>query len=43
VQKSLFANTQDPILQELRDLDLGRATQEEVLSRVRRWQREVRG
>jgi DNA mismatch repair protein MutS len=43
VQSSLFANTRDPVLEELRDLDLGRATPEEVVSRVRRWQREVRG
>jgi DNA mismatch repair protein MutS len=42
VQSSLFAGTEDPILQELRELDLARATPEEVAAQVRRWQRDLR-
>jgi DNA mismatch repair protein MutS len=41
IQPSLFAGTEDPVLQELRGLDLSGATPEEVLARVRRWQRDV--
>jgi DNA mismatch repair ATPase MutS len=41
VQPSLFANTEDPVLQALRELDVGRATPEEVVAQVRRWQREL--
>jgi DNA mismatch repair protein MutS len=42
VQRSLFANMQDPILQALRDLDLERMTPEEILAAVRRWKRDLR-
>jgi hypothetical protein len=41
VQASLFANTEDPILGDLRSLDLSRMTAEEVVARVRRWQRDL--
>ncbi len=42
VQRSLFANMQDPILQALRELDLERMTPEEVIAAVRRWKRDLR-
>src|SRR5581483_5193481 len=42
VQASLFAQCEDPVIEELRSLDLARATPEEVVARVRRWQRELR-
>jgi DNA mismatch repair ATPase MutS len=42
VQRSLFANMEDPILQALRDFDLARATPEEVVAAVRRWKRDLR-
>ncbi len=42
VQRSLFANVQDPILQALRELDLERMTPEEILAAVRRWKRDLR-
>jgi DNA mismatch repair protein MutS len=42
VQRSLFANMQDPILQALRDLDLDRMTPEEIRAAVRRWKRDLR-
>jgi DNA mismatch repair protein MutS len=42
VQRSLFANMQDPILQALRELDLERVTPEEVIAAVRRWKRDLR-
>jgi DNA mismatch repair protein MutS len=42
VQRSLFANVEDPILQALRELDVDRATPEEVLGAVRRWKRDLR-
>jgi DNA mismatch repair protein MutS len=43
VQMSLFASAEDPILQELRGLDVERASPEEVVALVRRWQRDLRG
>ncbi len=43
VQRSLFANTDDPVLQALRELDMSKLSPEEVLAQVRRWQRELRG
>ena len=43
VQRSLFAHMEDPILQALRELDLNRATPEEILALVRRWKRDLRG
>src|SRR5579883_77308 len=42
VQRSLFANMQDPVLQALRELDLERMTPEEVMAAVRRWKRDLR-
>lgn len=42
VQRSLFANVQDPILQALRELDLERMTPEEIVAAVRRWKRDLR-
>jgi DNA mismatch repair protein MutS len=42
VQRSLFANAEDPILQALRELDLARATPEEIIAAVRRWKRDLR-
>jgi DNA mismatch repair protein MutS len=42
VQRSLFANMDDPLLQALRDFDLSRATPEEVVAAVRRWKRDLR-
>ncbi len=42
VQASLFANSEDPVLQELKALDLSRTAPEEVVARVRSWQRELR-
>jgi DNA mismatch repair protein MutS len=41
VQASLFANVNDPILEELRELDLSRTSPAELLARVRRWQRDL--
>jgi DNA mismatch repair protein MutS len=43
VQRSLFANMEDPILQAIRELDLNRATPEEIITLVRRWKRDLRG
>jgi DNA mismatch repair protein MutS len=40
-QISLFANSEDPVLGALRDLDVDSLTPEEVAERVRRWQREM--
>jgi DNA mismatch repair protein MutS len=42
VQRSLFANMQDPILQELRELDLDRLSPEEAIAVMRRWKRDLR-
>jgi DNA mismatch repair protein MutS len=42
VQRSLFANVQDPILQALRELDLERMTPEDLIAAVRRWKRDLR-
>jgi DNA mismatch repair protein MutS len=42
MQRSLFANMQDPILQALRELDLERMTAEEIVAAVRRWKRDLR-
>jgi DNA mismatch repair protein MutS len=41
VQRSLFANSEDPVLQALRDFDVGRARPEEVVAQVKRWQRDL--
>lgn len=42
VESSLFANTEDPVLTELRLLQLKGLVAEDALALVRRWQREVR-
>jgi len=42
MQRSLFANMEDPILQALRELNLDGATPEEIIAAVRRWKRELR-
>jgi DNA mismatch repair protein MutS len=42
VQQSLFANTDDPVLQALRELDVAKLSLEDVVAQVRRWQRELR-
>ena len=42
VQRSLFANMEDPILQALRDLDVNKTPPEEIVAAVRRWRRELR-
>jgi DNA mismatch repair protein MutS len=42
VETSLFANADDPILQEIRDLDWRTLTPEEIAARVKRWQRDLR-
>ncbi len=41
IQASLFAKVDDPVLTDLREFDLSKATPEEIIARVRRWQREV--
>jgi DNA mismatch repair protein MutS len=41
VEASLFANADDPILQEIRDLDWRKLTQEELAALVKRWQRDL--
>lgn len=43
LQPSLFAGSDDPVLQELREFDADRAGSEEALAQLRRWQRELRG
>jgi DNA mismatch repair protein MutS len=42
VQASLFANTEDPILEELRSLDVAKAKPEDLVALVRKWQRDLR-
>jgi len=42
IQASLFAHTEDPVLQALREFNLDRATPEEVMAQVRRWKRDLR-
>ena len=41
IQASLFARTEDPVLTDLREFEVDGATPEEVIARVRRWQREL--
>jgi DNA mismatch repair protein MutS len=41
VQSSLFAQTEDPVLHALRELDVRTLTPEQVVAQVRRWQREL--
>jgi DNA mismatch repair protein MutS len=43
MQASLFAHTEDPVLEALRHFDVEGASPEEVLEQVRSWQRELRG
>jgi DNA mismatch repair protein MutS len=42
VQLSLFANSDDPILEELRSLDLKKITPQQLVELVRRWKRDLR-
>ena len=42
VEPSLFAHTDDPVLQALRETDVGTMTPTEALEHLRRWQRELR-
>ncbi len=42
LQGSLFAHTDDPILQELRETNLDQCPPEHALALLRRWQRELR-
>jgi DNA mismatch repair protein MutS len=42
VQRSLFANMDDPVLQALRELDMSKMSLEDVVAQMRRWQRELR-
>ena len=42
VEPSLFAHTEDPVLQAMRQADLSKMTAEEALVHLRRWQRELR-
>jgi DNA mismatch repair protein MutS len=41
-QPSLFASSDDPVLEALRDFDADRATPEEALAHLKRWRRELR-
>ena len=41
LQPSLFAGTEDPVLQALRQFNVDAATGEEVAAQVRRWQRDL--
>lgn len=41
-QASLFANTNDPILEEVKTFDPEGLTREEIIARLRRWQRDLR-
>jgi DNA mismatch repair protein MutS len=41
VQASLFGGTEDPVLAELRDFDPDGMSLEDLLARVRRWQRDL--
>jgi DNA mismatch repair protein MutS len=43
IQSSLFANTEDPVLEELRALDLSRVSPAEALELLARWRRELGG
>jgi DNA mismatch repair protein MutS len=42
VGPSLFAHTEDPVLIEVREADLGSLTPDQAVSLLRRWQRELR-
>jgi DNA mismatch repair protein MutS len=41
VQSSLFARSEDPVLQALRELDLSTLTPEQLVELVKRWQRDL--
>jgi DNA mismatch repair protein MutS len=41
IQASLFANSDDPVLEALRSLDMTALTPEEVVAHVRRWQADL--
>ena len=42
VQPSLFANSEDPVLQHLREIDLAQLSPEDALRQLRVWQRDLR-
>ncbi len=42
VQSSLFANSEDPILEALRQFDVAAAKPEDVVAQVAKWQRDLR-
>jgi DNA mismatch repair protein MutS len=42
VQASLFANSEDPVLQHLREIDLAQLSPEDALRQMRIWQRDLR-
>jgi DNA mismatch repair protein MutS len=41
IQASLFARTDDPVLQELREIDPVGMSREELVARLQRWQRDL--
>jgi DNA mismatch repair protein MutS len=41
VQSSLFAHTEDPVLEALRAYDTSKATADEIAAQVRNWQRDL--
>jgi hypothetical protein len=43
MQASLFAGSEDPVLEGLREFDADDRTPEEVVEQVRKWQWELRG
>jgi DNA mismatch repair protein MutS len=43
VQRSLFANTEDPVLTALRELDVDKLSPESAAEQVRKWQRDLGG
>ena len=43
VQASLFARSDDPVLEALRELDVEALTPDEVMAQVRKWKRDLRG
>jgi DNA-directed RNA polymerase subunit K/omega len=42
VQRSLFANQEDPVLRALREVELDNLSPEEVVEQVRKWQRDLK-
>jgi DNA mismatch repair protein MutS len=42
IQSSLFANTEDPVLQHLREIDLAELSPDDALRQLHNWQRDLR-